>query len=252
MQNIGFGSKIKFVDAETYNKLPLRELRNKGKFIDECNGKLIADEIIRKNEAYTNSISCCSGGGITKGGEITLFHLIPSNTNIKSFNKTKKVLKEKSGAVKINGPDFNGLIIGGKSAEIREKVDHNNYWENSKILFDKVLNFYKGQDISPTIFWGHTRIYGGSNIFYSGKEDTWYINNVNRKGKINDIHSLKEAYDIIKISDKDKKDGIWINNKKLTTEEIAKIEQERATPQLSEEETSDYIKKIDTVYEDRI
>ena len=222
---LSFTSKIKFVDYLKFWELT--EQNN----VKKVDSPYTANEIISDNAAYTDQIICCTAGGISNGKRVTMFHLIPDNSNTYGFERVEEILEEHTGVTKKTGSKLNGLIIGGKGEEIRKTVDRHNHYANCKILFDKVKEFFENYNISPSIFWGHKNNSQPSHIYYAGDQDTWFINAGNSRydnREIKDAKTLKETYDTIKISDKDKKDGIWINDKKLSEEEIAELEQEPA------------------------
>ena len=135
---------------------------------------------------------------------------MPKNGKVHKFNKVEEVLEEKTEIKNSDSSKFNGLIIGGKYNH-EENCD---YRKNCRLLFKKIKKFFEKNKISHSIIWGQRLGGEQTNIYYSGKDDTWTMNT---DAPLTNSDDLKKAYKFISISDKDE---LYIHDKKISREEL--------------------------------
>lgn len=204
-----FNSNIHFVKRKTFNHKKNEVLKQPQTTYIQKNYTIDSARVCENG--VTERINCCIAGGISNNStkKLLFFHFIPSYT----FNNLERTKNGLSFLYKKLAPStkkyqeesretLNALIIGAK-----------NTYKHSKEVAQEIIQTIKGYNTSPTIFLGQK--ISESHIIYDGIEDSWYINVEDEYSKeINTIKDLKEAFDYVCISPKDK---LYINGEELIT-----------------------------------
>ncbi|MDD3012581.1 MAG: hypothetical protein PHC34_02635 [Candidatus Gastranaerophilales bacterium] len=148
------------------------------------------NQIILKEQGYTDRVCSCNAGGIQNSKKLLLFHLLPDRFELDNI---EKAFNAKIPELKLQNVNLRGLIAGGDS------------FSGSSILFEKLKDIFDRFKIDSSIIWGQQ--VRGSRIFYSVKNDTWVINGpkstVPFSEDIQTLEDLKSNLKYINISDKD-------------------------------------------------
>ena len=196
-----FTSKIKFVSDEEFHHRTVNQPRN------WSNRLYIGDpwdDAVAGPHGLTEDIYGCNAGGLTNtiSRDGVVFHFKPAAAKYTEEQFQNKILN----ALKDLGQYTNrlgGLIIGGKTAASGD-MNHS----NSQLLSEKLEVLFNQLSASITKFWGQKTPGAHTNIFYSGEEDTWYINyqDDNKRYNSHQIQTpedIKDAYFNIEVSDYD-------------------------------------------------
>jgi hypothetical protein len=196
---VTFTSKIKFVSEDEFKSRTAEEARN------YTNRLYIGppwDEAIAGPKGLTEDIYGCNAGGLTNtvSKDAVLFHFKPAAAKYPTERFQDKI-STALGQLGQYTQSLGALIIGGKTAASGDM----NY-ENSQTLSKKLEQFCHDVKASVTKFWGQKTAGGHTNIFYSGDEDTWYVNykrdDYDHKA-IQTPDDIKKAYYTIEVSDND-------------------------------------------------
>ncbi|MDD3013878.1 MAG: hypothetical protein PHC34_09275 [Candidatus Gastranaerophilales bacterium] len=189
MTQISFTSKIKFIPLYDFDNLAYSE---KFSFVK------MNKPPIKGENVGTKALGPCIGGGIYNDKGAMVFHYSDK------YNFSKPCFLE--GINKLKSADkLRGIIVGG-------------YEEMSQATFNFFKNLFNELKIKPTIIYGQ---HDGSNlvatdIIYSAKEDTWFLNSSNilfRQNKINSPLDLKNYFSLINVT---KGDQLFVGDKKVT------------------------------------
>lgn len=198
---ISFSSRIKFVSDEEFRNRTAGEARD---YSNKCYIGAPWDEAIAGPVGLTEDIYGCNAGGLTNtvSKDAVTFHFKPIAATYSRAQFQDKIYQALS---RLGGytDRLGGLIIGGKSGR---SGDCN--ISNSLKLSEKLENLFNDVKASVTKFWGQQSSGGKTNIFYSGNEDTWYVNyqDKNKDSDPNQIRTpqdIKDAYFDIEVSDND-------------------------------------------------
>ncbi|MEW5822652.1 MAG: hypothetical protein AB1782_20835 [Cyanobacteriota bacterium] len=200
-QPLSFTSKIKFVSDDEFRARTASEPR------DWSNKLFIGapwDDAIAGPRALTEDIYGCNAGGLTNTAskDLVLFHFKPAAADYPE-NRFQDKIFNALGQLGQYTERLGGLIIGGKTAGSGDL----NYSASLK-LSQKLESLFDHLKASVTKFWGQTTSGGNTNVFYSGQEDTWYVNykDKNKSYDSNQIRTpedIKKAYFDIAVSDND-------------------------------------------------
>ena len=169
---VSFQSKIKFIT--------LQKFKNKTKNLNpkrhEVGWPWTADTMKKGKNLFTTGIMDCIAGGIVDGSDIVLFHLGIYNQakakakHQKGFNieNVKRRILEK---INLNNNNLHGIILGGFQTEPDSKYNVNK--------LKKIKKIFEDNNIPYSIFGARKNVhyFGKYSLFYSNKEDTWYISN---------------------------------------------------------------------------
>jgi len=188
MTQISFTSRIKFIPLYEFDNL----IDSKKFTFVRMNGRPIQGENVG-----TKALATCIGGGIYNNRGVMVFHY----SDECKYNKHYFL----EGINKLKSADkLRGIIVGG-------------YKEISITTFNFFKNLFDELKIKPTIIYGqqNSTNFEITDIAYSTKEDTWFLNSSNvlyRKNKINSPLDLPDYFSFIHIADGDQ---LFINDKKL-------------------------------------
>lgn len=198
---VAFASKIKFVSDQEFKDRTAHHTRHWN------NKQYIADpwdDVAIGSEALTDNIFGCNAGGLTNtvSKDVVMFHYKPLAVTYPKERFQDKIYNA-LGQMGQYTEKLGGLIIGGKTAGSGD----NNY-ENSKTLSEKLEELMHNVKASITKFWGQKVSGGHTNLFYSGAEDTWYVNYTEgasyyHTNSIQTPDDIKRAYFGIEVSDND-------------------------------------------------
>jgi hypothetical protein len=162
---IRFSSKLKFVSTETFDKLPLAELKAKGQYLGAPYA--VHNHLSGTTAGYTDNIFICNSVGLCNPKHMSLFHHYPavrpgkhdpeiaSNT---ALNEAKSLREE--------NPDVRALQLGGEKSHEMSAV-------YGAMQYDK----FQKAHIPTSLFWGHNNeTMSTTRLCYDTQQDTWFIN----------------------------------------------------------------------------
>lgn len=186
VDNISFKSRILFVDAKTFEKVKRGNYIPWGEY---------TQFIQKANEFYTDSIRTCTAGALinTKTAKAIGFHVHDCLENFRNINEYMTAM------IEYLKPD-KCLIIGGK-----KYISHNPF---SLPIFSSVKKQLGKNIENITVFERHVPVCSESDLFYSMKEDAFYIHShfLDRQGKNHRVSSeeeLKKCFKRYRISQDD-------------------------------------------------
>lgn len=170
--DISFKSNIKFVDVNTFKNM-VKSLNPK---IHEVRWPWSADTMKTGKNLYTTDILDCIAGGIVDNSKVTMFHL-------GIYNQAKAKLKHQSGfdienvrrrileKIDLANENLHGIILGGFQLSPNSKYNINQ--------LNKIRKIFDENKIPYSIFGARKDVhyFGKYSLFYSNKQDTWYITN---------------------------------------------------------------------------
>lgn len=170
--NLSFQSRIKFINNKQFED----RIKNLNPKRHEVGWPWTADTMKLGKNLYTTKIMDCITGGVVDGKRIAMFHLGIYNQNkARKYNQKgldieniKRRILEK---INLNNEDLHGIILGGFQLEPTDKYNVN--------VLNKIRKFFDEYHIPYTIFGARKDVhyFGEYSLFYSGKEDTFYITN---------------------------------------------------------------------------
>lgn len=169
---ITFQSKIKFIHPYDF-KLKIAKLNPKR---HEVGWPWTAETMKKGKNLYTTNIMDCIAGGIVDDKKALMFHLGIYNQDKAKKNHQKgfsienirhRILER----INLNNDNLHGIIIGGFQLELGDKY-------NVKRL-NKIKKIFEENNIPYSIFGARKDVhcFGSYSLFYSSKEDTWFITN---------------------------------------------------------------------------
>lgn len=176
---VSFQSKINFIDSKTFQN-KIQHLNPKR---HEVGWPWTADTMKKGKNLFTTGIMDCIAGGIVDGKNVTLFHIATySHAEAKERNQKGFIIENIKRRIleKINLGNYNlhGFILGGMQTKPDSKYNVNK--------LNKIKLIFEENKIPYTIFGARKDVhyFGKFSLFYSNKEDTWYITNnlTERKG----------------------------------------------------------------------
>lgn len=215
---IPFSSKINFVDRRTFEQKTshISRVQNAETAYQPNpneDSRFIGGPYNTAKTSYeglTEFIHGCNAGGLVNrdAGQVTFFHLKPAVSDCFDSEGKNKIL-EKLARMSVFTPRLSGLIIGGKAIVSTDPLA-----KKSIALTEKLKTFFKELNASISNFSAQRSPSGHSNIYYSGNEDTWYVNYKDDGGystlhDINTAADIKQAYSNISVA---KEDDVFINN----------------------------------------
>lgn len=185
--NISFTSNIKFVTRAEFNRTQ-KEIGEKNRVSEKLSSLSGTSDKIFSERAYY-----CTMGGVNNTKKCTLMHYAPdtllenlSNAKLKLDNELEKYRKK----------DFSGIITGGY-------VEGISFVSMGAFLkFKEMLSSATG---NISTFWGQKD--GYVDLAYTSKDDTWHIckeKGVFGEGQAITAYEIKDSFDYINISDRDK------------------------------------------------
>ena len=170
--NITFQSKIKFINQETFKNLTANHNPKKHK----VGWPWTADTMKKGKNLYTTGIMDCIAGGVVDGNDIVMFHLgIYNQAKAKknhqkgfSIENFKRRILEK---INLDNENLHGIILGGFQLNVDSKYNVNK--------LNKIKRVFDDNKIPYSIFGARKDVhyFGRYSLFYSNKEDTFYITN---------------------------------------------------------------------------
>ena len=169
---VSFQSKIKFIDSKTFQN-KIRHLNPKR---HEVGWPWTADTMKTGKNLFTTGIMDCIAIGIIDGSKVSMLHLATYRygealrRNMKGFrieNVKRRILEH----INLDNENLHAVILGG--FELKPKDKH-----NSKHL-NKIRKFFEDNKIPYSIFGARKDVhyFGKYSMYYSNKEDTFYITN---------------------------------------------------------------------------
>ena len=187
VSKISFTSNIKFVNAETFEKVKC------GNFIP---WSPFSRYIQKADEFFTESVRTCTSGALinTKAQKVLAFHIFDSLEHLKELPEILDYMFKS-----INNPD-KALLLGGKNVCVKPY---------SLDMFQGIKRELNKKIKDLTVFEEHRFPNAETNMCYSLKNDTWYINSNFRNKNAIDFSSvssedtLNECFKKVKISPND-------------------------------------------------
>lgn len=197
--NISFTSKIRFVSNSDFENITSNQST-------DCGSPTYIghpwDQVKTGKTGLTEDAYGCNAGGLTNttSREVSLFHFKPASAN--NFETAvKEKINQGLSQMQAYTEKLGALIVGGK---ISGSGDLN--YVSSEKLSKQLEDLFKTFHAEISKFCGQTTSEGHTNVFYSGHEDTWYVNyqaNSYTEQAINTPEDLKAAYYNISVSDND-------------------------------------------------
>ncbi|MEI8377697.1 MAG: hypothetical protein WCF95_04075 [bacterium] len=199
--NISFKSNIHFVDKKTFDRI------KQGAEIFVSPGM----EMHRGKNFWTEEVKTCSAGGFISDFDAVGFHCYHSKRNFeKAQRRAANVLN------KIKEPK-NGLLIGGKS---HQKCPY------SMSLFENLKGEFSSKVKDISIFEKLKKYYGQTHMYYSKKEDTWWLCSQYKssaKASLKTVQHFPALLDFFKNISIAKTDRLFVEGKEITREKAPKI-----------------------------
>lgn len=197
---LSFTSNIRFVSNNEFNEVTKYQERS------DANKSYIGrpwGRVIKSQEGLTDSIQGCVGGGIKglNGEDAVFFHIVSAPSY--SEDVDEKFAPDILNKIKGLGEKLNGLLIGGQTAKSGSFSSG-----FSQGLSSKLEDLYTDIKVSFSKFIGQGTRGANTNLYYSGSEDTWYVNYKDSEkpydaNMITNQEDIKEAYFDIDIAHND-------------------------------------------------
>lgn len=208
-----FGSKIKFVTKEEYNK------HINPKYYISAPWR--AKQTIVGEEGNSDDSGPCQIGGINNSSKMLFYHF---NSCMADFIADEDSFIGMTQEIESDDRGINGLMSGGIMAK---------YTDFSIRMFKKIYPILKGKvGKNLSIIWGQC---GNrcTNAGYDIKEDTWYINSENSgldKDALFSVDDLNNTYSFIHIADGDE---VYINGEHIDKSKIRQTSYEEIEAKLA-------------------
>lgn len=168
------------------------------------------NSISRLADIYTGAMITGTGGGVTDGTAGIRFHFDCQPENLAELEKTnansslKQTLSDQVDS--LNASKRSALILGGNTSI-------EGFREESRKVFDHLINFFKKKQIKPSYFWGQDSTQdtmAQTRAYYTAQNDTWHILKVFKdpttqkvSGPPHNIQELSRTFQNIHLSSRD-------------------------------------------------
>lgn len=168
------------------------------------------NSISRSADIYTGAMITGTGGGVTDGTAGIRFHFDRQPENLAELEKTtansslKQPLSDQVDS--LNASKRSALILGGNTSI-------EGFREDSRKVFDHLINLFKEKQIKPSYFWGQDSTQdtmAQTRAYYTAQNDTWHILKVFKdpttqkiSGPPHNIQELSRTFQNIHLSSRD-------------------------------------------------
>ncbi len=153
----------------------------------------IESRVSVQSQGYSDEASVCLLGGVHNGDEVTLFHLLPSNSSIDHYDNVEKLLSEDIEKLKENGKPLQALLTGGKLG-----------WPESVAILNRVQAFFERLNIPVSVIGGQQELNVRRSLYTDPKSDTWYVGiNRDKPSRFQEREKLLDDFTLIEIAPND-------------------------------------------------